>query len=421
MPSAPLPCDEKARLEELRRYVILDTPPEPAFEQLTELAATICQTPISLISFVDENRQWFKSKHGLEVQETPRTQAFCGYTILSNQPLVVADALADERFQDNPLVTCERGMRFYAGIPLTTASGYRMGSICVIDYVPRSLTDWQLKSLQCLATQVVMLMENRRYADRLLDYAIALEQAHDRAFKASQAKSAFLANMNHELRTPLNAIMGFAELLSFSPSLPDRERKQADIILHSGQHLLELVEAVLETSRLEAHQAVYQEAEIDLPALITEVTEIFQLQALQKNLTLKVEGREQMPQRFRTDARKLKQILINLMGNAVKFTETGTVTLRFSTVTEAGVPSFWLFTVEDTGPGIAAEDIPGIFEAFGQASAGRQNQQGTGLGLSISQGFARLMGGEITVASQPGSGSGFTLKIPAQQPTAADR
>lgn len=418
MPSAPLPSDEKARLEELRRYVILDTPPEPAFEQLTELAATICQTPVSLISLVDENRQWFKSKYGLTVPETPRTQAFCGYTILSDRPFVVADALSDERFQDNPLVICEQGMRFYAGIPLVTAGGYRMGSICVIDYVPRTLTDWQLKSLNCLGNQVVMLMENRRYADRLLDYAIALEQAHDHAFKASQAKSVFLANMNHELRTPLNAIMGFAQLLSGSPTLPDKERNYSEIILHSGQHLLDLVEAVLETSRLEAHQAVYQETEVDLPLLINEVTELFQLQALQKKLTLKVEGQAQIPKQLSTDARKLKQILINLVGNAVKFTETGSVTLRFSVATEAGSPSFWLFEVEDTGPGIASADIAGIFEAFGQASAGRQIQQGTGLGLSISQGFARLMGGEITVTSALGRGSCFTLTIQAKVPAA---
>lgn len=175
MKQAIKPNQEAARLEALRQYNILDTPAEQAYDDFTSLACFICQVPIALISLVDAERQWFKSKIGLEVNQTARNISFCGHTILSDRTLVVKDALCDERFCDNPLVTSAPGIRFYAGAPLITPAGYTLGSLCVIDRKPRELSDRQITALEALARQVVTQLEFRRVASNLANALNKLE------------------------------------------------------------------------------------------------------------------------------------------------------------------------------------------------------------------------------------------------------
>jgi len=187
MKIASLPENEVERIRALLRYDILDTPPEPAFDKLVELAAHICRTPIAVISLVDENRQWFKAITGLDACETSRDVAFCAHAILSDEIMLVPDATLDSRFADNPLVTGAPEIRFYAGVPLITPDHYPLGTLCVIDYVPRTLDESELKALTIIAEQAVAQLElrlslkkNKQYANDLMHTKELMALDHER-------------------------------------------------------------------------------------------------------------------------------------------------------------------------------------------------------------------------------------------------
>jgi signal transduction histidine kinase/CheY-like chemotaxis protein len=246
-----------------------------------------------------------------------------------------------------------------------------------------------------------------------------LDRAKVRAEAANEAKSAFLANMSHELRTPLNAILGFSNLMLRSVAEP-RDREHLDIINRSGEHLLQLINDVLDMSKIEAHRATVNPTTFDLPALLRDVVAMVGASAAAAGIQLSIEGAVDLPVYVRCDSVKLRQILINLLGNAVKFTREGGIVVRAEWLESLSPATRRLaFTVEDSGIGIADGDLERIFRPFEQVSAPAENK-GSGLGLAIARQFAELMGGTLTAKSRPQVGSQFRLELPVEVVEAAD-
>jgi PAS domain S-box-containing protein len=273
--------------------------------------------------------------------------------------------------------------------------------------------------------EVATDITERKQAEHEL--AAALDTARrlrDEAEAASRAKSTFLANMSHELRTPLNAILGYSQLMARGPHLTPAQREYLGTIARSGEHLLGLINDVLTMSKIEAGRTTLQESAFDLHQQLQSLQEMFQMRAHDKGLALLLDIAPDVPRYIQADEGKLRQVLMNLLSNAVKFTDEGGITLRVKCenvkrdreqATEAATgqsATHITFEVQDTGAGIAPEEMDRLFEPFIQTASGQRSQEGTGLGLSISQQFARLMGGELDLCSVVGQGTTFRLQIP---------
>lgn len=260
--------------------------------------------------------------------------------------------------------------------------------------------------------------ELRRYKDQLEDTVhlrtAELLLARDEAQAANKAKSVFLANMSHELRTPLNAILGFSNILDRDQQLTESQRANLNIIKRSGEHLLRLINDVLEVAKIEAGRLQLEIAPFNMDDMVRDVTEMMTLRAQEKGLQLRVDRAAEFPRYIKGDEARLRQILTNLVGNAVKFTEQGGVTIRLRVKQNA-----LLLEVEDSGPGISREDQKRLFEPFVQLTESAA-QSGTGLGLFISRQFVQLMNGGIDVESTPGKGSLFRVELPVEPANAAD-
>lgn len=405
MSAAPIPPDEAERLEGLRRYGVLDTEPELAFDRITSLAARLFDVPIALVSLVDEHRQWFKSCIGIDDTETRREISFCAHAILEDDVMVVPDATRDRRFEDNESVLGDPWVRFYAGAPLRTADGLKLGTLCVVDTDPRpEFTDDEQQLLADLAAIVMNELELRYAGAAMVEQARELAAATDAAERASAAKSRMVSLVSHEMRNALVTINGFAELLT-NDHLGDPAREYAETIRSASTHLTTVVEDLLDLGRLEGGVLKVEPEPVDLAEVARRTLQL--VRPLAGHREVEVTGDVPGGTMALADPDRMLQVLLNLVGNAVKYNREGG-SVRVSGAVGGGQVRL---TVSDTGRGLDPDELAAIFDPFVRAGSSA-GEDGSGLGLAICRQLVEAMGGEIGVQSEPGVGSRFVVTLP---------
>ncbi|WP_250038005.1 GAF domain-containing sensor histidine kinase [Paractinoplanes maris] len=390
---------EEQRLATLRDYGVLDTDPENDFDDIAVLAAQLCRTPIAAIALVDGERQWFKARVGLGMCETTRDHSFCAYAMIGDQVLQVTDARLDPRFRDNPLVTGEPGIVFYAGAPLITATGETLGSLCVIDTEPRLLTPAECQGLRTLARHVIAQLELRQYAR-------GLDAANERLRDADRVKDEFVSRVTHELRTPLTSINGYLEMLADDDVEPAAGIEFLTRIRRNSDRLMALVDDMLLAAQAGQDQLRLTKRSLDLAELARAAVVRNGVLAESRGLEIRAEAPE--PVFIEADEARLIQVIERLVLNAVKFTPRGLITVSASARGDHAE-----LVVRDTGIGLSEADRERVLAPFRRSSAAeRAEVQGAGLGLGIAKAIVDGHGGSLRIESEPGRGAAVVVTLP---------
>jgi signal transduction histidine kinase len=406
MVKAPIPFNENLRLQDLYSYEILDTPEEEDFNEIVRLASAICKTPISNITLVDSARQWFKAKTGLATQETSRDNSFSAHAILNGEIFVIPDATKDNRFHDNPLVTGDPVVRFYAGVPLVSPQGFPLGTLGVIDNVPREMPLSQQEVLIMLGKQVVKLMELHKKNRELHRISqLEREQRLERE-RIDLMQKRLLSVVAHDIRSPLNSLKS---LLLLIPDPKGAQISAGTLLEMAGNQLnatLGLLNNIVEWGQLQSKTAQTEKKNWQLQELVKEVHEELASQADIKGLTLKNNVKNGIE--LTANENMIRFILRNLLTNAIKFTKSGSVI-----VNAALTPECTVISILDTGIGIPAPILEQLFTGGKKiARKGTHNEAGSGLGLSLVKEFVERMNGGITAKSELGKGTLITLNFP---------
>ncbi len=392
-----IPHNEIHRQLAVEKYGLLDTLPEESYDNITSLISYICETPISLVSLIDKNRNFLKSHYGVPMNESPREISFCGHTINSDETLVIVeDSRKDERFHDNPLVT-EHNAIFYAGAQLIDSDGYKLGTLCVFDTKPRTLTPEQKKALLSMAKQVVHLFELRYKNLELLKLSNHLKFRNENLEK-------FASLVSHDLRSPLSNIISLAELLTDEnkDNWNEETLEYLEYIKVSSYALKNYIEGILKFYKNDQSLKNIVE-KIDLGALIKELKTITDAD---HRVAFSFTSNTQEIIANRT---ALMQILINLVTNGIKYNSNPKIAIGIQIM---DCPEFYEFEVKDNGNGIPEAHLNRIFDLFAVVGVqDRDGNIGTGIGLAMVKKTIDNLGGEITVSSVLGEGSTFKFTL----------
>lgn len=439
---------EKGRLKELKEYHILDTLSEKEFEDITLMASIICDVPIALISFVDEKRQWFKSYKGLNATETPREYSFCSHAIKTfDEPFIVKDSRLDSRFKDNPLVTGDPDIVFYAGIPLVTKNGYGLGTVCVIDNKPRELTEKQLEALRILSSQVIHMLEMHKLNYELSHKTVTLQSQNEELnsygkvleYKLSQHISDGLkevANQNlklekmnkelqafayissHDLQEPLRKIQTFISLINAREvkNLSEKGKEYFSRINKASDRMSFLIRDLLAYNTTSSGLKDFKL--IELQSLIEEVKADLEEEILKYNATITIINNceiKVIPSQF-------IQLFHNLISNSLKFSKPGEnpdiyIDCQlgnrkiFSETALDIEKQYFKISIKDNGVGFENQYCEKIFEFFQRLDSNDQ-VYGTGIGLAIVKKIVEHHNGLINAKSEINAGAVFEIYLP---------
>ena len=392
-----IPKNEAERLAKLRSFNILDTLEDESYDDLTFLAAKICETPISLVSLIDQSRQWFKSHHGLETRETPREYAFCAHAINQDELFIVEDAELDERFKDNPLVIGHPNIKFYAGAPLILENDIRIGTLCVIDKESRVLTKKQKSSLEALSRQVVAQLNLRLKIKEMA----ALDKAKDE----------FLAVVSHELRTPMTSLHGSLKILELeSMDMEESVKSMLDIAVRNSNQVLKIIKDILDLSTMQVGKLKINNSTVDLLEVVKNSIELNEVYVNRFGCTAELITPEGISSILVSgDEQRLLQVLANLISNAAKFSKNKGKIIIALEIQGDDVE----FSVTDFGIGIALTDQDKLFNKFQQFGFDKNQQQfGTGLGLNITKHILEAHHSQVEFESLPDEKTKFFFKLP---------
>lgn len=397
--------EEKARLEALWAYDILDTPAEEDFDEIVELASVICGVPISLITLIDEKREFRKARFGIEGQNTPREYTFCTHAIEQDDIMVVQDATEDDRFASNPFVTGAPNICFYAGMPLRTADGYNLGTLCVIDHQPRELDEFQISALRTLSHQVMALIELRHKVKELKGALKTVDEQSRKLETLNQHNTRLLSIIGHDIRNPLAGIKSILNLVKEGLVEQDEFMEICGELDQQVDSTIDLLSNLVEWG-VRGRQSTMNLQIIDLKKVLGEVVRNNTPLAKNKNLQLELDCPSEI--RVNADEDMIRFVVRNLIQNAVKFTDSGKIAVHVQRVATGTAIS-----VKDTGRGIKPEVRERLFNWAARTSEpGTKGEAGSGLGLVMCKEFIDAHGGTINVISDQGVGSEFIITLP---------
>ena len=393
-----IPENEAERLKALEAYKIMDTMPESGFDDITRLASQICETPISLISLIDDNRQWFKSRYGLKTSQTNKDYAFCAHAILQpGEVMVVQNSLKDDRFKNNPLAVGNPHVVFYAGVPLVNPDGYPLGTLCVIGNKPKTLSIAQIDALKVLANQVMNQLELRKKINELNETSLNLQETY-------QYLERFAMMASHDIKTPLTSIMLSAQILKsrYSKAVDDKANHLLDTVNYSSKKLLAYLNLMLDYSKSNT-VLTKRKDQIFVNDLIQHILKLLNIPPFihfefpKHNIHVK------------TSRLALEQIFINLISNAVKYTRKKNGLIKVDFLDEK---QFYRFKIIDNGKGIEAAELEAIFTPkMLIRDEDKPCDQKTKIGLSTVKNLVESLGGEIKVKSVLNEGTTFEFTI----------